>query len=75
MSLVLNYLEGRSREAQGWFFSAILRLSGVGLAIDFLQCRHVEMVIPFANCSWTKPGSGELVIVPFVSVVSRTPEL
>ena len=32
-----------------WFSSAVLRLAGVGLPIDFMQRRQVEMVIPFTS--------------------------
>ena len=45
------YPDMRARELQGWFSSAILRLAGVGLAIDFMQRRQVEMMSPFANRS------------------------
>jgi hypothetical protein len=45
------YPDMRARELQGWFSSAILRLAGVGLAIDFMQRTQVEMMSPFANRS------------------------
>jgi hypothetical protein len=59
------------REAQGWFSSAILRLAGVGLPIDFMHRRQVEMVIPFAKVLWTKPGRGEVRFVASLSVIPR----
>lgn len=43
------YFDLRLEELQGWFSSAILRLEGVGLPIDFMQRRQTEIVSPFAK--------------------------
>jgi hypothetical protein len=52
-----------------WFSSAILRLVGVGLPIDFMQSWQVETVIPLDKVLRTKPGRGELGIMAFLSIL------
>jgi hypothetical protein len=49
--------------------SAILRLVGVGLPIDFMQRGQVETVSPFAKSLRAKPGRGEWGIMDFLLVI------
>ncbi len=48
-SSAFNDLYWPKWQAPECFSSAILRLVGVGLPIDFMQFRQVEMTSPFAN--------------------------
>ena len=52
VAMVITHFDLRVREPQRWrwFSSAILRLAGVGLPIDFRQRRQFEMVSPFGKC-------------------------